>query len=209
MGKDYRNEDGVQIMPLGELRDFEVAKGYPDVRGWRVESVDGQSVGEVHELLVDADSMRTRYLDVRLTSVLAATPGDRDVLVPIGAAHLEEKDEKVSIPLHAERICLLPPYEHDALTRAQEYEIRRHFSLGEAAATAAAGPTHNFYDHETFDDRSFFSGRRADTPRADEGAVTDTRIPVDPGDSVVLKRGLGGRDEIIIRRPATDEGRMR
>lgn len=223
MAKNYKNEDGVQIMPLGEMRDFEVAEGYPDIRGWKVQSTEGVDVGKVHELLVDADSMRTRYLDVRLTSELAAMPGDRDVLVPIGAARLDDKDKKVVVPLHAERIGLLPPYNHEALTRAHEYEIRRHFSLGEAAATAAAGTaaaagSRDFYEHETFDDRRFFGGRQdaqgatgeaeAEAQRA-ASASGDIRVPVAPQDSVVLKRGEDGRDEIIIRRPVNGDTPIR
>ncbi len=78
------NEDGLRIAPLGALDDFQVAQGYPDVRGWKVFSSDGQEVGKVHELLIDVDNLRTRYLDVRLAQAIAATPGDRDVLVPIG-----------------------------------------------------------------------------------------------------------------------------
>jgi hypothetical protein len=222
MAKDYENEDGVRIVPLGELRDFEVAEGHADIRGWRVDSTDGAEVGKVHELLVDTDSMRTRYLDVRLTSEIAATPGDRDVLVPIGAARLDEKDSRVILPLHAERVGLLPPYDHGRLTRAYEYEVRRHFSLGEAAAAAAAGTagasaaaTRDFYDDERYDDRRFFSARGSD-PRAVRGPVADAqrevradetgvRIPVAPDETVVLKRGEDGRDEVVIRRPV-DEG---
>ena len=68
MAKDYETDDGVRIAPLGAIRDFEVAEGYPDIRGWRVDSADGREVGKVHELLIDIDNMRTRYLDVRLTS---------------------------------------------------------------------------------------------------------------------------------------------
>ncbi|MEP6733715.1 MAG: PRC-barrel domain-containing protein [bacterium] len=199
-------------MPLGDMRDFEVAEGYPDIRGWSVRSIDGTDVGKVHELLVDADSMRTRYLDLRLTSDMAATPGDRDVLVPIGAARLDESANLVILPLHKERIGLLPPYMHDRLTRVQEYEIRRHFSLGEAAAAADIGAStasRNFYDDEAFDDRRFFGARRdekraaverpREIPASDE---RDVRIAVSPDDSVVLKRGQEGHDEIIIRRPA-------
>src|SRR5439155_20594851 len=124
------NEDGVRIAPLGELDDFEVAQGYPDVRGWKVLSSDGQEVGAVHELLIDVDNLRTRYLDVRLTKELAATPGDRDVLVPVGTANVDDDKNLVRVPLTAERFGLLPLYEHGHLSRAQEVEVRRHFSLG-------------------------------------------------------------------------------
>src|SRR5215207_9815430 len=107
--KDYETDDGVRIAPLSALRDFQVAKGYPDIRGWQVESADGQEVGKVHELLVDIDNMRTRYLAVRLTSALAATPGDRDVLIPVGAAQFQDKGDLIRVPLTAERVGLLPP----------------------------------------------------------------------------------------------------
>ncbi|MDB4882554.1 MAG: hypothetical protein JWL95_1320 [Gemmatimonadetes bacterium] len=217
MARDYETDDGVRIAPLSTLRDFEVAEGYPDIRGWRVEAADGQEAGKVHELLVDVDNMRTRYLDVRLTPALAATPGDRDVLIPIGAAHILEKGDVIRVPLTSERIGLLPLWEHTRLTRTYELEVRRHFSLGEAAAaaagTAAGAGGRDFYDHDAYDDRRFFSARHqpvAGEPVSDSDAAArrelrapdgEIHVPVERDDSVVLKRGEGGRDEIIIRRP--------
>jgi photosynthetic reaction center H subunit len=258
------NEDGVRIAPLGALDDFQVAEGYPDVRGWRVFSSDGQEVGKVHELLIDVDNLRTRYLDVRLAQTIAATPGDRDVLVPIGTAHIVDDENVVRVPLSAERIGLLPVYDHGHLSRVHEVEVRRHFSLGEAAAAAATGAVtdtagRTFYDDAGYDDRKFFGQRNvpltddelaarraaerpvtdrpvADRPVADrpltdreladrefaprdprdaDRALVDrvvmdrdirtregeVRVPVERDESVVLKRGEGGRDEIIIRRP--------
>ncbi|HEV7992195.1 MAG TPA: PRC-barrel domain-containing protein [Gemmatimonadaceae bacterium] len=225
MARDYETEDGVRIAPLGALRDFEVAEGYPDIRGWRVESADGREVGKVHELLIDIDNMRTRYLDVRLASAIAATPGDRDVLVPIGTAQVADGSEVVRVPLTAERVGLLPMYDHGRLTRTHELEVRRHFSLGEAAAAslgatgaaAAAGsaPARGFYDEDAYDDHRFFSAQRhprstevtenvADARRDIRMRDDEIRVPVERDDSVVLKRGEGGRDEIIIRRPVSD-----
>jgi hypothetical protein len=160
------NEDGVRIAPLGALDDFEVAQGYPDVRGWKVMSSDDREVGKVHELLIDVDNLRTRYLDVRLTSELAATPGDRDVLVPIGTANVIDDQKIVRVPLTAERFGLLPLYDHGHLSRTYEVEVRRHFSLAEAAAATATGAAagaaaRGFYDDEGYDDRRFFGERRA------------------------------------------------
>jgi sporulation protein YlmC with PRC-barrel domain len=225
MAKDeqYETEDGSRIAPLGELHDFEVAEGFPDIRGWRVDSADGARVGTVHELLVDIDSMRTRYLDVRLTSEIAAAPGDRDVLVPIGAARIDDEADVVLLPLTSERVSLLPPYDHGRLARAHEYEVRRHFSLGRSAAAGAAvtAESREFYDDEHYDDKRFFSARRSTERQARDkkerdrdvdlrrpaGANADIRIPVEKDESVVLKRGDGGRDEIIIRKPPADETR--
>lgn len=227
VAKDYKTEDGAQIAPLSELKDFQVSEGYKDIRGWRVDSADGKEVGKVHDLLVDLDGMRTRYLDVRLTSAIAATHGDRDVLIPIGAARIADEGDVVVVPLNADRVTLLPSYDHGRLTRVHESEVRRHFTLGEAAAGAGAGATvasaaaatttdrpvdRGFYDHEAYDDRRFFESRKlknidavAATPQRDiHGKPAETRIPVQPKDSVVFKPGEGGRDEIIVRRPQAE-----
>ncbi|MEO6525253.1 MAG: PRC-barrel domain-containing protein [Gemmatimonadaceae bacterium] len=227
MARNYETDEGVRIAPLSTLRDFEVADGYPDIRGWSVEAADGQEVGKVHDLLVDIDNMRTRYLDVRLTLALAACPADRDVLIPVGVADMRENGDVIRVPLTAERVGLLPPWSNMRLTRAHELEVRRHFSLGEAAAEAAgaaagaAGGGREFYDHDAYDDRRFFAARRRsaakgalverDTDarselRAHEGEI---RVPVERDDIVVLKRGEGGRDEIIIRRPIGETGERR
>lgn len=217
MGKDYTTDDGSRIAPLSEMKDFQVAKGYRDIRGWRVDSADGTHVGKVDDLMVDMDGMRTRYLNVRLESAVAAVEGDRNVLVPIGSARIADDGELVVLPLNADRVTLLPPYDHGALTRIHESEVRRHFTLGEAAASAAAATVgagdrvldgdamaadpadREFYDHEVYDDRKFFRIRPRGETNADEPA--ETRIPLDPEDSVVLKRGEDGNDEIIVRRP--------
>jgi hypothetical protein len=230
MAKDYETGDGSRIAPLGEVDDFKVAEGYPDVRGWRVNAADGAEVGKVHELLVDLDSLRTRYLDVRLTTEVAAAPEDRDVLVPIGAATIDNDHDVITIPLTGERVGLLPPYTHSAITREQEYEVRRHFTFGRSAAeSAAAGaigaagaaPTagaadatresRDFYDDEAYNDQRFFTSRRREGDARDvqdnvrPTGESEVRVPLQAEDSVVMKRGEGGRDEIIIRRPRTDD----
>lgn len=225
MARDYETEDGVRIAPLSALRDFEVAEGHPDIRGWRVDSADGVQVGKVHDLLVDVDQMRTRYLAVRLTREVAASPDDRDVLVPVGTAQFADDSDVIRLPLPAERVGLLPLYDHGALTRVYELEVRRHFSLGEAAAAAATGAVagaagRDFYDDEGYDDRRFFAKRRR--PATDDELVArdradrdlakrdirthegEIRVPVERDESVVLKRGEGGHDEIVIRRPLDD-----
>jgi photosynthetic reaction center H subunit len=201
MAKDriYETDDGIRIAPLSALDDFEVAEGYPDIRGWRVVSADGQEVGKVHDLLIDVDQMRTRYLDVRLTKELAAAPGDRDVLVPIGTAEVVEGKDVVRVPLTAERFGLLPVYDHGRLSRTHELEVRRHFSLGEAAAAAAGGAAaaatgREFYDDEGYNDRRFF-GKRRPTREEEERALR--RVDAERADAarVDAEREAVRRDE--------------
>jgi sporulation protein YlmC with PRC-barrel domain len=197
MSKHILESDaGVRIAPLSDLSDFQVAEGYRDIRGWHVLSSNGQDVGKVHDLLVDLDGMRTRYLDVRLHSSFAAAEGDRDVLVPIGSAQTDEGRSVVTVGIPADRISLLPAFDHRTLHRSLESEIRRHFSLAEAATAAAPAA---FYDHAGYDDRHIFSRREA--PLADRAEEAETRIPVNPEDTVTMRRGEDGHDEIIVRRP--------
>jgi photosynthetic reaction center H subunit len=209
MAKDriYETDDGTRIAPLSALNDFEVAEGYPDIRGWRVASADGQEVGKVHDLLIDVDQMRTRYLDVRLTKELAASPGDRDVLVPIGTAQVVEGKDVVRVPLTAERFGLLPVYDHGRLTRTHELEVRRHFSLGEAAAAAVAGTAattaaRDFYDDEGYDDRRFFGKRR---PRED-AEIAARRVDAERAEAarVDAARDADVRRDAEVRRDATE-----
>jgi sporulation protein YlmC with PRC-barrel domain len=200
MSKHLLESDaGVRIAPLSALSDFQVAEGYRDIRGWHVLSSDGQDVGKVHDLLVDLDGMRTRYLDVRLHSTFAAADVDRDVLVPIGSAETDEGRSAVIVGIPADRISLLPAFDHRTLHRGFESEIRRHFSLAEAATAGGAATGAAFYDNAGYDDGRFFSRREA--PLADRAEPAETRIPVNPEDTVTMRRGEDGHDEVIVRRP--------
>ena len=208
MAKDriYETDDGTRIAPLSALNDFEVAEGYPDIRGWTVTSTDGQEVGKVHDLLIDVDHMRTRYLDVRLTRQLASSPGDRDVLVPIGTAQVVEGKNVVRVPLTAERFGLLPMYDYRELSRTHELEVRRHFSLGEAAAAATAGvaattAARDFYADEGYDDRRFFGKRRP--TRADE-EIAARRVDEERAEAARIDAAREAKRDAEVERDATE-----
>ena len=55
-----------RIVPLARLNDARLPESEPDPRGWEVYGSDGAKVGEVDDLLVNADSHVVRYLDVDL-----------------------------------------------------------------------------------------------------------------------------------------------
>jgi hypothetical protein len=127
----------------------------------------------------------------------------------------------VRVPLTAERFGLLPLYERGRLTRTHELEVRRHFSLGEAAAAAVTGTvagaaTRNFYDDEGYDDRRFFGKRRT---RAEE-EVAARRVDAERADAARLdaerleaERAAAARDvrerELRERDPSDREVRDR
>lgn len=179
----FRPDAEPRVAALGDLGDFQVADGYPDPRGWRVIASDGTEVGTVHDLIVDTGVMRTRYLDVRL-SQLPAIDGieteERDVLVPVGAAQLAEEDDEVMLAsMTAEQAAALPAFTHGEITREYENDLRGAVPATRPAAGAAttgaaamgAAAANDFYDHEHFDDRRFYTRNRtesADTARTSE-----------------------------------------
>ena len=74
-------ETGVatHIAPMSALDDYEIADGYPEVRGWDVRDADDRSIGYVYDLLVDVPAMRVRFLDVELAPRFAPVEADRRV----------------------------------------------------------------------------------------------------------------------------------
>jgi sporulation protein YlmC with PRC-barrel domain len=161
-----------RVVPLKDLKDYTVAKGDPDVRGWNVYANDGRRIGEVDELLVDVEAMKVRYLDVDLDrDVLsvsgesvgigpgAAAPGARSdhVLIPIGSARLDEKEDRVVVDLLQSLVGGLPAYEHGPVTREYETSVRRHIDRDYRHDPAR---DRDFYNHDLYNEDRFWSPRR-------------------------------------------------
>jgi sporulation protein YlmC with PRC-barrel domain len=144
------------IAPLGELDDFEVADGDPDVRGWDVRTADGRTVGEVDDLIVDTALMKARYLVVHVDHDALGTAEDRRILVPVGAARLDENDDRVDVPFNAAILAAMPAFDPKRFDREYETALRSRYV---AAGIGTGGEGKDFYSHEHFDDNRF-SGRR-------------------------------------------------
>ena len=119
--------------------DFEIADNQPNIKGWTVKDQQGQTIGEVEELIFDVESRKVRYMVVDLeSSVLDLEP--RDVLVPIGLAELHESDDDVIIPnITADQLRALPTYEKNQIGRDTEHSVRSTFAgIGGAAGAMGA-----------------------------------------------------------------------
>ncbi|MGI8549121.1 MAG: DUF2382 domain-containing protein, partial [Gemmatimonadaceae bacterium] len=174
MGSDNQN-DAPRVAALGDLGDFQVAEGYPDPRGWDVMDASGQKVGKVHDLIVDTGEMRTRYLDIKLDKDAIGTDDDHDVLIPVGAAQLDDNDDNVMLGSMTEtQLAALPRFEHGEITRSYEDSVLAGMPSGVAGAVAsgatAAGA--DYYGTHHFDDKTFFSSR--DRNRGTTGADNTT-----------------------------------
>lgn len=149
-----------QLARLDELDDFKITEGDPDPRGWDVQAADGRTVGKVDTLIADIGAMKVRYLDVELDEKALGLEEPRHVLIPIGGATLDEKEDAVYIGrLPSTQLRTLPPYRHTKLTRQEEQFYRQRF---DTSYKPPAEVDADFYAHEHFDDSRFFGRRRRD-----------------------------------------------
>ncbi len=169
------------LVPLSDARDFKVADGNQDVRGWDVRAQNGEKIGEVKDLLVDTDALRARYLDVELDGGMFGS--SRRVLVPVGIATLDESDEAVRVSLSRDGLADYPAYDGSSLTRDYETSLRDRIGSAGLAGTGATAGTErpNFYDDEVYDDRSFVGSRRRDVGDEREARVTRSEEELEVG----------------------------
>ena len=76
---------------LSRLGDFEVADGFPDIRGWPARGSNGRDLGVVGELVVDVDRLEVAAIDVHLGVGVAGLRGNTiaSTRVPIGAVQIQ------------------------------------------------------------------------------------------------------------------------
>ena len=108
---DIKNKN---LIYLSELKDYKVAGGYPDIRGWVVRDADKRVVGKVDNLLINKNLDRVVYVDVEVDQTIIdsrhdpygkpADPeikefvnkdGQNHIIVPIGLLELEEEEKYI------------------------------------------------------------------------------------------------------------------
>lgn len=83
-----------RLLMLSEVGEFEVAPGETDPRDWDLVLADRRAVGRVHDLVIDPDGERVRYLDCELT---IPGSGGRHILVPVEFAYLDDRELQVFV----------------------------------------------------------------------------------------------------------------
>ena len=155
--------DNMKHRRLQELdrSDFEIVDGEPDIRGWDVKNASGQKIGEVEDLIVDAAQKKVRYMVVDLDHNDLGLD-DRKVLMPIGLAELDNKEDDVMLRgVQTEQLRSLPAYDKDQLDG--EVENRICSVLGRSgernAMSSGSEPTPEFYRHDYFNDSNLYRNR--------------------------------------------------
>ena len=102
---------------------FEIVKGDPDIRGWDVRYKNGEKIGSIEELIFDTKAKKVRYMIVDLDENELRLE-HRKVLIPIGFAELDSKNDDVMIPnVSVDQLCSLPEYKRNSLSPELERNI--------------------------------------------------------------------------------------
>jgi sporulation protein YlmC with PRC-barrel domain len=173
-----------RVAPMSALDDFEIADGYPEIRGWDVRDSAGRSIGYVYDVLVDLDAMRVRYLDVQLESQFAGNDADPRVLIPIENVGLDGRGDEVLLRgVDVADVHALVPYARRGVAREREVELPRPSAAADTLTQSPATVADTELDRDRhFDDERLFARddveveRRAVQPGEDVSAVTEERV---------------------------------
>ena len=190
--------------------DFEIVKGEPDIRGWDVRYKNGERIGSVEELILDAKAKKVRYMVVDLDENELRLE-HRKILVPIGFAELDKTTDDVLIPnVSVDQLCRLPDYSKNSLTAETERKISSVFGRKvkvEPVTTVKEERTlkteddidPDFYSHEHYSTDNLYRNRLHEANRK-PGSESD----YEKGLRLWEKRSEG---EVIDTSDLTDEER--
>jgi stress response protein YsnF/sporulation protein YlmC with PRC-barrel domain len=138
--------------------NFEIAKGQEDITGWDVKDSQGDKVGKVDDLVFDKESLKVRYLILKLKKDKdLGIDETRKVLIPIGMAQLDREDDEVFLQnFNIDRLNSLPEYDKDMLNR--EMETKTYNAATGSTMPLAAGA--DFYNNDYYNDTNLYKNRR-------------------------------------------------
>jgi len=167
-----------RLVPLGQLSGYQVAAGYPDIRGWEIYGLNDAHLGEVKELIVDTTSCKARYIVAAIGRAGFLGLGKRrEVIVPIGRARLDDNKDRVYFEnLDATQLESFPDWNESRFDREQE---RSFF-----------GANVERYEGADYDQKRLF-GARGGSGEAfvvlHEEQVSFQKQPIETGEAVVQK----------------------
>lgn len=187
--------DNIKHRRLQEMdrSDFGVVKGDSDIRGWDVRNSSGRKIGEVEDMVIDAQERKVRYMVVDLKSNELDLKNHK-VLIPIGLAELDKNDDDVILSsVTLDQLRHLPTYDLNILddtterlicvalgmdaekenVEKEDTEIKnrntgatqqREYTTERNSNMADQG---NFYRHSYFDDDNLYKNRLHEAKMAD------------------------------------------
>ncbi len=189
---------------LQELRasGYEMAKGEPDIRGWKVINSLNQEMGKVQEVLFDTKSRKIRYLIVYINGK-PINLLSRDVIIPVGLAELDEKENLVFLPdVTVGHLASLPEYKKGEVTYQTERLIRDVFIPQNSAAAEKLADIESqehpereaFYNNDYFDENRMYKRRKNENEIRERVNENDDRYKDDSGRYVRSKSEVSDID---------------
>ncbi len=203
---DRDKHSSIRLVRLSDAKNFEVARGEHDIRGWEVRTPDDRTIGKVEELIVDTVERRVRYLDVKVDGKALSIDADRRVLVPIGAVHLRGEGKDVLLErLPVQGLAGVPEYRGDDITPDYEASLRNYYGV-----TAAPGEiyTDPYNDREVQNRANFADLTMSEASAMPRFGKNEVTIPL-AGDQEIVVRRPGSSEEIIIKKARTTDEEKR
>lgn len=143
-----------------------------------------KKLGEVEELIVDANEKKCRYMVVELDE-LEFHHKHKKVLLPIGMAELhKENDDVILYEVSEEQLRALPAYDEDHLDDNTERAICNVLGKQNDDAQSSGLPS-DFYHHDHFNDDNLYKHRLHEAKSKDKSEY-------DKGLRLWEKRSEGG-----------------
>lgn len=125
--KDYEDKNIVsssennqqRLVRYKEHKDGSLFSKYSDVTGWDVYSNDNVKIGVVEDIVYDRIAKKIRYIEVNVKDK------KKNILLPIGKAFIDEKDDKVYVDIKEHSIYNLPEYRNEVIDRDYEDSLRQ------------------------------------------------------------------------------------
>ncbi|GAB3937368.1 PRC-barrel domain-containing protein [Mucilaginibacter myungsuensis] len=196
--EDQENDNVYQGLEELSNSDYEIKDGEPDITGWGVFNQQGDKIGEVDDLLFDAQARKVRYIVLELqANGLDVLGDDKRVLVPIGVATLHPNDDDVVLPIDSATILSGLP-EYDAETFGPEYEVDVRNIFDDSGSTAPYEHP-QFYQHQHFDEDKFYNRGAVLAEGTEDTELTDV-TEEDPEDEAARAQRVSRIIERINRK---------
>ncbi|WP_018477685.1 PRC-barrel domain-containing protein [Pontibacter roseus] len=188
---ELRNE---RLMPLRDMKDYQVAKDSLNLVGWNVLGADGDNLGVVDDLIVDTQALKVRYLSVAPERRFFNTDHDPYMLVPIGVAAFDKKRKNVFVSyIDSRSISNYPIYaggpipedyeysvrdsiqraQHSTLHNTTDADYKQEFDENLKTTHSERRPiTEDFYDNDAYNENRFYTSDQ-DTSRTTAYTTTD------------------------------------
>lgn len=162
------NEDR-NLYYLDELSDYKVADDKKDVRGWKVHAADGKIIGEVDDLIVNKNTERVVYLNVKVDESIISSnispfstkvrdsvhdfvneKDENHIIIPIGMASLDlDKEIVYTNKIKYDTFTQTKRFrKHAPLYRDYELEVYNTYTKPEIETVYPDDD--EFYEHEDF-----------------------------------------------------------